>query len=125
MGLVHPALNTYSRKKPKKVKYKSAEAKRNADRADALWEKMKKEYGLTDNIKLVPSKKTYNPPKPTYRGCDDPKIPSYNFTGDACLKKADKVYTGTLIKGIATMHKSNAVPIIDEQQATDIARMRR
>ena len=36
-----------------------------------------------------------------------------------------KTYTGTLVKGIATMHKSNAVPIIDQEQATDIANMRR
>ena len=35
------------------------------------------------------------------------------------------IYTGTLIKGISTMHKSNAVPIINEQEAIDIARMRR
>jgi hypothetical protein len=34
-------------------------------------------------------------------------------------------YTGTLIKGIATMHKSNAVPVLNEQEATDIAQMRR
>ena len=36
-----------------------------------------------------------------------------------------KKYTGTLIAGVATMHKSNAVPIINEQEAIDIARMRR
>ena len=36
-----------------------------------------------------------------------------------------KTYTGTLVKGIATMHKSNAVPIIDQEQATDVANMRR
>jgi hypothetical protein len=30
-----------------------------------------------------------------------------------------------LVKGIGTMHKSNAVPIIDEQHMKDIARMRR
>ena len=36
-----------------------------------------------------------------------------------------KVYTGTLIKGIATMHKSNAVPIIDKKQAEEISNMRR
>ena len=34
-------------------------------------------------------------------------------------------YTGTLIKGIATMHKSNAVPIMNKEQAIDIANMRR
>ena len=34
-------------------------------------------------------------------------------------------YTGTLFKGIAQMHKSNAVPVIDKQAAIDIANMRR
>ena len=40
-------------------------------------------------------------------------------------KKENMKYTGTLVKGIATMHKSNAVPIINKEEATDIARMRR
>ena len=40
-------------------------------------------------------------------------------------KKESPKYTGTLIKGIATMHKSNAIPVINEEQAKDIARMRR
>ena len=39
--------------------------------------------------------------------------------------RKENVYTGTLIKGIATMHKSNAVPIINEEQAHEVARMRR
>lgn len=34
-------------------------------------------------------------------------------------------YTGTLVKGIGTLHKSNAVPVIDKQYMKDIARMRR
>ena len=55
------------------------------------------------------------------------KYPSVDGFGsaNACAKKEPNVYTGTLIKGIATMHKSNAVPVINEEQATDIARMRR
>lgn len=47
-----------------------------------------------------------------------------NSIGTAAAKPA-QVYTGTLIKGIATMHKSNSVPIINQEQATDIANMRR
>jgi hypothetical protein len=35
------------------------------------------------------------------------------------------MYTGTLVRGIATMHKSNAVPVINEEQMKDISRMRR
>ena len=41
------------------------------------------------------------------------------------LKREPLKYTGTLVKGIATMHKSNAVPVIDEEQMKDISRMRR
>ena len=40
-------------------------------------------------------------------------------------KKESPKYTGTLIKGIATMHKSNAVPILNQQEAIDISNMRR
>ena len=40
-------------------------------------------------------------------------------------KKESPKYTGTLIKGIATMHKSNAVPIMNQQEATEISRMAR
>ena len=38
-------------------------------------------------------------------------------------KKETNVYTGSLIIGIATMHKSNAVPVSSSEQATDISRM--
>jgi hypothetical protein len=34
-------------------------------------------------------------------------------------------YTGTKIKGIGTMHKSNAVPVFSDEEAKDIASMRR
>lgn len=40
-------------------------------------------------------------------------------------KRESLKYTGTLVKGIATMHKSNAVPVINEEQMQDISRMRR
>ena len=49
---------------------------------------------------------------------------SHNITGKT-NKAETKVYTGTLIKGIATMHKSNAVPIINDEQAIEISKMRR
>lgn len=46
-------------------------------------------------------------------------------TANSTAKKEPQKYTGTLIKGIATMHKSNAVPVIDQKQAQEIAQMRR
>ena len=49
-----------------------------------------------------------------------------DFTApDSCSKPERKEYTGTLVKGIGTMHKSNAIPVIDEQQMKDLASMRR
>ena len=52
----------------------------------------------------------------------------YPSRGDGvgvATKKEPPKYTGTLIKGISQMHKSNAVPVIDEQQIIDIRHMRR
>lgn len=61
------------------------------------------------------------------------EIPDYNMgprmTSDRIAgngnKKESMKYTGTLIKGIATMHKSNLQPITSKQQAIDSASMRR
>lgn len=39
--------------------------------------------------------------------------------------RREQSYTGTYIKGIGQMHKSNAVPITNKEQAIDIANMRR
>lgn len=36
-----------------------------------------------------------------------------------------KVYTGNKIVGIATMHKSNLVPIFNDEAAIEVAQMRR
>jgi len=40
-------------------------------------------------------------------------------------KVEPKKYTGTLVKGISTLHKSNAVPIISDTEAKEHSTMRR
>lgn len=40
-------------------------------------------------------------------------------------KPAEKTYTGTNMLGVATMHKSNAVPVFNSDAAKDISNMRR
>lgn len=52
-------------------------------------------------------------------------VTSIDSMAGSTARPDPKVYTGTLIKGIATMHKSNAVPIIDKKQAEEISNMRR
>jgi hypothetical protein len=65
----------------------------------------------------------YSLGKPACR--ETPKIPSLPFSGGSCTKKDSPVYTGTKVKGIGTMHKSNAVPIFSDEEAVSIATMRR
>ena len=55
---------------------------------------------------------------------ESPKYESGDGVGVTFARK-ENVYTGTLVTGIATMHKSNAVPVINQKQAEEIARMRR
>jgi hypothetical protein len=58
---------------------------------------------------------------------DTKEYPSLEATGRGYhAKMSSKKYTGDLIEGIGTMHKSNAVPIMKgTSQAEDIAKMRR
>jgi hypothetical protein len=84
-----------------------------------------KKYGLFSKP-VKSKKKDFTPyePKEAYRR-DTPDIPCSNNVGGFAPKKESPKYTGTLIKGIATMHKSNAVPIVNKQEAIDISNMRR
>jgi len=59
------------------------------------------------------------------RYIDNKHIPSLGIVAGNTNRRESPKYTGTLVKGIATMHKSNAVPVIDEEQMKDISRMRR
>jgi hypothetical protein len=59
-------------------------------------------------------------------GRETPKFPSVDTGGGTTTKPIHgKVYTGSLMKGIGTLHKSNAVPIFTEEEARDQASMRR
>ena len=65
----------------------------------------------------------YRQPQPYVR--EQTHVSSIESFAGSTARPDPKVYTGTLIKGIATMHKSNAVPIIDKKQAEEIINMRR
>lgn len=86
-----------------------------------------KKYGLTIRAKKVTTEFVpYTPPKVVVR--ETPNYPSLsnNVPVGFAAKPERKVYTGDLIVGIATMHKSNLVPVMrGTSQAEDIAKMRR
>ena len=57
-----------------------------------------------------------------------PRPPSLNpaqTRAPCALLRAPERYTGTALVGIATMHKSNAVPVFSAEEATELAKMRR
>jgi hypothetical protein len=63
-------------------------------------------------------------PKPFVR--ETPHYPSLATAGDTCTKPIHgKVYTGDKMIGIGTLHKSNAVPIFNTEDALEQAKMRR
>lgn len=126
MHIEGPWLSTTGKKKGK-VKYKSAEAKRQAEALDASWEELKKKH-----VKKIASSSTYsklgvqlpNLSAPAGRNTTS-HIKSLTTTGGSATLAAPKVYTGTKVKGIATMHKSNAVPVFSDEEAIEISKMRR
>ena len=129
MHLEGPWLSTTGKKKGKQ-KFRSAEHARKARELDESWKELQKKWAVEaedKKRKRAMSAPTMNPvvAKPFIRDTG-PKIPSLNPTDmSPCTKAPDKVYTGTMIKGIGTMHKSNAVPIFSNEDAVEIAKMRR
>jgi len=129
MHLEGPWLSTTGKKKGKK-KFASAEHARKAREAKESWEEMLKRHGIEQEDrkrKRALTTETYKPDisKSYTRYGTDVKHPSLPFTGAPCTISAPKVYTGTKVKGIATMHKSNAVPVFSDEEAVDISKMRR
>jgi hypothetical protein len=62
---------------------------------------------------------------PSYKSDHREKYPSFGDLIGNISAKPEKKYTGSLIKGIAVSHKSNLLPITSQEQAEDIAKMRR
>jgi hypothetical protein len=58
-------------------------------------------------------------------GRESPPMASLDTGFIACTKRFQNSYTGDKMKGIGTMHKSNAVPIFTDKEAKDISSMRR
>lgn len=66
------------------------------------------------------------------------KMPNYNFPGREAYREHASLpmtgiatkhdtpqYTGSAMIGIATLHKSNAVPVFSSEEAESISKMRR
>jgi len=115
--------------------YTSTKSRRKAHRkpgwqqAEAEHRKWLKSMGIDPDAK--PKKRDFVPLKPKSNPLYEQhlshreKYKSLDSKGSpiSTAKKPTQKYTGTLITGIATMHKSNAVPVINKKQATEISKM--
>lgn len=127
MHLEGPWLSTNGKRKGKR-KFASAEAKRKSEQLDKEWMELQKKWGVASSSKKKSAEvQPLKLARVSYRGSDQPKIPSLNNGVDSATaaKATTKVYTGTKMIGIGTLHKSNSVPIFSSEEATDIAKMRR
>ena len=129
MHLEGPWLSTTGKKRGPK-RWASSEAKKLAQQRQAEWDRK-----LIEFEKLTPKFGTgpYNAPRKTMSdfmprtppGRETASVPSQDTGWVPCVKVHDQEYTGTKIKGIGTMHKSNAVPVFSDDEAKDISSMRR
>lgn len=124
-----PWLTTTGKKKGPR-RWASAEAKRKAELLKEEWEQR------LGNFKKMAPKFSRTPVSPTPRGTlkmnlapppgrETDRIESRDTGWVACVKQQDQTYTGTKMKGIGVMHKSNSVPIFTDDEAKDISKMRR
>jgi hypothetical protein len=129
MHLEGPWLSMGGKRKGKTKFRNSAEAQK-ARQLDSEWRELQAKWGVEADEKkrkraLSAEPLQYTLSAPVGRSTSN-HIPSRN-TGEAgaITYKANPQYTGTKIKGIGTMHKSNAVPVFSDEEAHDIATMRR
>lgn len=125
MHLVGPALSMNGKKRGK-FKFRNAEEARKSRELDASWKELQKRWAVEAEdkrrsraMKAEPLSYSLSVPRSTKH------IKSLDTGGGVATLPPPKVYTGTKVKGIATMHKSNAVPVFSDEEAVDISRMRR
>jgi hypothetical protein len=120
-------LSTTGKRKGKQ-KFRNAEEARKARELDASWKELQAKWGVEAEEKkrkraMAQPTLDYKLSAPAGRTTSN-HIPS-RVTEGGSTAPVHKVYTGTKIIGIGTMHKSNAVPIFSDDEAKEISSMRR
>lgn len=127
MHLHHPSLSLNGKKKGQQ-KFRNADEAKRARELDASWSQIQKRWGVEAEErkqKRAFTAPAYVPPKMSSRGADLLNKPSLNTGAGIAARAEDKVYTGTAVVGISTLHKSNGVPVFSKEEAIDISKMRR
>jgi len=129
MHLVGPAL-TMTGKRKGKMKFRNSEEARKYRELQSDWHDLQKKWGVEQETK---KQKRAMAAQPLVYSLDTPigrtnthhiKSLDTGHSGPVSSKPAQK-YTGSKMIGVGQLHKSNAVPVFCDQDAIDIARMRR
>lgn len=111
----------YTNQKSKRKARKPNAAQR---QLNAEWEAILKKYEPKKKIKTSKQELNDTYKLTTPAGRETTHYPSLN-TGGYATKKQTQQYTGNKMIGIGTLHKSNAVPVFCDDEAKEMARMRR
>lgn len=129
MHLEGPWLSTIGKRRGKQ-KFRNADQARKerelAESWQALQLKLKNEtpkFSTAKSTNRIPQSANLVPKYPP--GREPNRIPSKPDTVFVAAAKPVQMYTGDKIKGIGTLHKSNAVPVFSDEEAVEIATMRR
>lgn len=135
MHLEGPWMTTTKYSKKAHKKWASSAAKQKSEREAREWEELQRQWSqLAPRFSARKIESAPMPPgafkplqsKPIYPpGREPANIPSRDTGQGVAALPPQKVYTGDKIKGIGTLHKSNAVPIFSDEEAVAIAHMRR
>jgi hypothetical protein len=135
MHLEGPWMTTTKYSKKPHKKWTSSAAKQKAEREAQEWQELQRSWDRLAPRFSVRQETARDMPRGAFQplqtrsiyppGREPANIPSKVDTVGVAARAPDKVYTGTKIRGIGTMHKSNAVPIFSDDEAQDIAHMRR
>lgn len=129
MHMMHPALSMGGKKKGK-IKFRNAEEARKHRELASDWHDLQKRWGVEQELKkrkraMAAEPLVYSLGTPIGRtNTHHIKSLDTGHSGPVSSKPAPK-YTGTKMLGVGQLHKSNAVPVFCDQDAVDIARMRR
>ena len=129
MHLEGPWLSTTGKRKGKH-KFASSEVKKKIEQLDKEWKELQKRWGIEADDRKRKRAMSAEPLKGWYslsipEGRSTAHIKSLGQDNGVATLPPAKIYTGTKVKGIATMHKSNAVPVFSNEEAVDISKMRR
>jgi len=122
-----PWLSTTGKRKGKQ-QFRSAEQARQHREVESSWVELQKRWGVEEQERKRKNgldRPEYVAPKLNIRETALSNRPSLRTGAGVAVKKESPIYTGTKVKGIGTMHKSNAVPIFSDEEAQDISKMRR